>query len=181
MTSDFKIEQARFSAIAEKYCGIVDRAAAFSRTQLLAALYRILPELLCEAIQLPDTDPNDREGADDPKKDLSPTLTNSTISQSDWSSLYQLLRQKFGDADLYQTIFNPTEGKESVTASLADDIADVYRDLRSGLSLASVGAASPADVIWEWRFGFYSHWGNHAINALRTIHHILGGYFEDGP
>ncbi len=28
-------------------------------------------------------------------------------------------------------------------------------------------------VIWDWRFGFYSHWGDHATSALRTIHALL--------
>ena len=180
MTNDWKIEHARFSSIAERYCGLVDSASELTRTQLLVALYRFLPELLSEAIRLPDTDPHDRASNDDPNENLAPKFTHSRLSDSDWSKLFQSLRQKLGDADLYQEIFNPIEGKNSVTASLADDIADVYRDLRDGLSLANVEAASPADVIWEWRFGFYSHWGNHAMNALRTMHHILGGYMEEG-
>jgi Domain of unknown function (DUF5063) len=180
MTNDWKIEQARFSSIAVRYCSLVDSAAELSRTQLLVALYRILPDLLSEAIRLPDTDAHDREGKDEPNEDLAPKLKHPSVSDSDWSNLYQSLRQKLGDADLYQEIFNPIEGKDSVTASLADDIADIYRDLRNGLSLATVEAASPADVIWEWRFGFYSHWGNHSMNALRTMHHILGGYFDEG-
>ena len=180
MTNDWKIEHARFSSIAERYCGLVDSASELTRTQLLVALYRFLPELLSEAIRLPDTDPHDRVSKDDPNENLAPKFSHPRLSDSDWSKLFQSLRQKLGDADLYQEIFNPIEGKDSVTASLADDIADIYRDMRNGLSLATVEAASPADVIWEWRFGFYSHWGDHAINALRTIHHILGGYFEDG-
>jgi hypothetical protein len=31
----------------------------------------------------------------------------------------------------------------------------------------------PNDILWKWRLGFYSHWGKHAIDALRTIHFLL--------
>jgi hypothetical protein len=36
----------------------------------------------------------------------------------------------------------------------------------------------PEDVIWEWRLGYYSHWGHHAIHALLTIHFRLQGVLE---
>jgi len=56
---------------------------------------------------------------------------------------------------------------------LADDFADIYRDLKEGLNLNESHEASPEDNIWHWRLGYYSHWGKHAIDAVRTIHFLL--------
>ena len=58
---------------------------------------------------------------------------------------------------------------ELLTGSLADDLTGVYLDLKSGLDQLRSGVPN-RDVIWEWRFTFWSHWGEHAVNALRIIH-----------
>ncbi|MFE7505205.1 DUF5063 domain-containing protein [Promicromonospora sp. NPDC057488] len=48
-------------------------------------------------------------------------------------------------------------------------MADIWRDLRSGLDWLDSGA-DPADVLWDWRFGFETHWGRHATHALHALH-----------
>lgn len=70
-------------------------------------------------------------------------------------------------------VFDPTKDREAIYGSLADDIADIYRDLKEGLVLHHSGLASPNDILWDWRLGFYSHWGKHSMDALRTIHFLL--------
>jgi hypothetical protein len=52
---------------------------------------------------------------------------------------------------------------------VSDDLADIWLDLKHGL-LALDDGAPPDDVTWEWRFGFYAHWGRHATEALRALH-----------
>ena len=52
---------------------------------------------------------------------------------------------------------------------LADDLADIYRDVKEGLDLAAAGA-SDNEVLWQWQFNFWAHWGQHAVDALRIIH-----------
>ena len=50
-----------------------------------------------------------------------------------------------------------------MAGSLADDAADIYRDLPSGLNDNAVG---------EWRFGFDNNWGKHAAEALYALHSL---------
>ncbi len=53
----------------------------------------------------------------------------------------------------------------------ADDLSDIYADLRVGLDLvAHAGGAIPDDAVWHWSFAFRRHWGRHALNALSAIH-----------
>jgi hypothetical protein len=70
------------------------------------------------------------------------------------------------------------QADEAVMLPLADDLADIHRDLTHGLRALADGAAHE-DVVWEWRFGFYSHWGRHATEALRVLHARLAA--QGGP
>jgi hypothetical protein len=58
---------------------------------------------------------------------------------------------------------------DAVFIPLADDLADIWADLKQGL-LALDAGAPPEDVTWEWRLLFYAHWGRHATVALRALH-----------
>jgi hypothetical protein len=51
---------------------------------------------------------------------------------------------------------------------LADDLADIWRDLKRGLALYSKGNRSAAAC--EWRESFRMHWGSHAAGALHALH-----------
>lgn len=70
--------------------------------------------------------------------------------------------------DAYWEVFDPYEDAEPVAKALADDVLDIYRDVRRGLWFWEKGEM--ADAVWEWRFSFESHWGNHAVDALRALH-----------
>jgi hypothetical protein len=57
------------------------------------------------------------------------------------------------------------EGEPTI-GDLRDDLADIYRDLRRGLTAFE---ESEADGIWEWRFNHEVHWGIHARDALVAL------------
>ena len=77
-------------------------------------------------------------------------------------------------------MFDPydPDGSAPVMASLSDDIADIYRDLQGGLVAFRAGEID--DAVWEWRFGFDTHWGRHAAHGLFALHALitdrLGGH-----
>jgi Domain of unknown function (DUF5063) len=170
----------RFTRVAERYCGIVDAAARLEKEQILLQIYRILPELIGEAIRLPDTNPFEREKEDAQGDQLSPAAPDMSISHKEWQDIYHRLQKKLGDADVYWTVFDPTKDQDVICGSLSDDIADIYRGLRKRLVEFRESASTPSLVIWDWRVGFYSHWGDHATSALRTIHALLQETVGDG-
>ncbi len=157
----------RFGAVAQEFCSLVDSASQIDRKSLLIEIYRVLPRLINEAISLPSIETSDED--DEPKEQ--PHCVRMTEEQ--WGELYHLLKETLGDWDLYWQVFDPTTDKEAVCGTLADDIADIYRDLKEGLSLREQHLAPPEDIIWSWRLLYYSHWGKHAIDALLAIHFRL--------
>lgn len=81
----------------------------------------------------------------------------------------------------YSEIFNPLPvppDEEPVTGNLADDIADIFRDIVEGIRLFDRGQESEA--VWKWAFGIHSHWGEHATSAMRALYWYVSNS-EDGP
>lgn len=89
----------------------------------------------------------------------------------EWTRLSGELRKVFGNLDDYWETFDPTQKAESVSCSLAIDIAEIYLDLKDALKLLKSSAARE-DIYWEWRFDFREHWSRHAASALKVLLHI---------
>jgi uncharacterized protein DUF5063 len=63
-------------------------------------------------------------------------------------------------------------------ADVADDLADTYRDLWSGLVLYRLGR--PEAAAWEWSFSFRAHWGHHVAGARYALHAwFVENYFAE--
>jgi hypothetical protein len=81
--------------------------------------------------------------------------------------------------DYYGEIFDPlmVPPEEAGVGSLADDLADIYRDVVTGLRAYRKGMRSEA--LWEWGFGLQVHWGEHATGAIRALHCWLAANAPD--
>ena len=90
-----------------------------------------------------------------------------------WSGLYHLLREKLGPLDTYWALFDSTKKEDLVQGTLSADLPEIYFDLKRDLNLDKTGI-SQADFAWELRFSFWSHWGRHALEALKAMydHHL---------
>ncbi len=167
----------RFALVAQEFCSVIESASTSSRTNLLLNIYPILPRLIAAAIDLPDVSiaDEDEESTEPGRFQPSP---NVRLTDEPWGQLYRLLKEKLGDWDAYMQVFDPTEDKEAIFGTLADDLADIYRDLKEGLVLREKKLASSPDIIFNWRILYYSHWGKHAIDALLVLHFRLQGYLE---
>jgi hypothetical protein len=59
-------------------------------------------------------------------------------------------------------------------STLSDDLADIYRDLRASL-LGDPARIQTNDALWDLRFSFETHWGQHAVSALAAMQALLFG------
>jgi hypothetical protein len=100
------------------------------------------------------------------------------IRYEEWASLWNRLGELLGDARYHWGYFDPTEPRDSqekpIIHDLADDLADIYRDIQDGLRTwdADVEGYGP-HTIWTWRFNFQYHWGHHAVGAMRALHQLV--------
>lgn len=84
---------------------------------------------------------------------------------------YQRIYKRFGALpfNYYSECFNPliVPPEEPVVADLADDLADIWRDVNGGLMLYESG--SPESAAWHWSNHYSFHWGHHATAALYAL------------
>lgn len=146
----------RFAEAAANYCAWSEAPHKDEIEDARAAL-RHLSELHALALGL-------RELGSAPEVDV------DRLSDAAWRSAYErFTRLPFVH---YASIFDPVGemGREPdvVTGDLADDLADIYRDLCAGLAMFRAGHVSSAE--WEWAFTFRHHWGRHAASAIHALH-----------
>ena len=161
---------AQFAAVATQFCKLVDDASSLDRTDFLKQIYQILPKLMDLAISLPDPDETDDEADEedfDDENAAPPKAGAVATGHEEWKRRYAQLTNVLGDWDKYREVFNPYRDADVIYGSLADDLADIYSDLYKPLSSVSMSAD---EKIWNWQFSFQTHWGHHAIDALRAIH-----------
>lgn len=162
----------RFAPVAQRYCSLVDSRSALEKPEFLLQIYRMLPELIAEAIRLQEVVFGDDENEEQDAR-LRQIRVKTEMNQVEWGQHYTSLKEKLGDWNLYWQVFDPRTDNEAIYGSLADDIADIYRDLKNGLALRESNEVSAYIIVFDWQFKYWSHWGKHAIDALRVIHFIL--------
>jgi hypothetical protein len=83
---------------------------------------------------------------------------------------------ELGEKAFYHEIFDPTYNKEKEATQgwLVDDFGDIYHDLKIELYKIDTIDTEDAveDALWQLKWGFSHHWGNHCINALRYLHYL---------
>ncbi len=141
---------------ARNYCNLIDRVQG--RNDWLAHLFQILPRLHAEVVVLH----NEGQGL------IPPELADF----DDRFALFTRLRAWLGERDMYWLEFDqPTDAPsddEHRTGSLADDLTDIYFELKRGLNL--LDAAGPDEVAHLWEVGFKNHWGQHLVDAERHLY-----------
>ncbi len=146
---------------AERYCALIEAAGSYDREAFVAALVPALAGLLSAASELPAVLPGSGDLAGRP-------------SDEEWGRRLKAVQSVLGDWTYYRTTF-AIRGDADAAVSMGfldDDLADIWRDMRHTLR-ALEGGAPIVDVTWEWRLGFYTHWGEHATQALRVLHERL--------
>lgn len=147
-----------FASSARNFCKWAESSSDPSTTDMNTAR-RLLIDLHSSAVELPDI--FDEQAPDAP-----------SVTDLQW----QEVLHRFSSLPLkgYWDVFNPLEKDEAVFSILADDLSDIYRDVKSGLLLYEEGHLTGA--AWEWRFSFLSHWGDHLVGAQRAIHWWFADY-----
>jgi hypothetical protein len=73
-------------------------------------------------------------------------------------------------SEVWNPIAVPAEA-DPIVGDLADDLADIYLDVKRGL--LHLEHDHPFDAAFHWAFMFRVHWGRHATSALRALHCYL--------
>ena len=148
---------ADFVAEARRFCTLVESEGNEATTfeeECLAVLLRLYQRLLL----LPRVDPIEFESPE-------------RIPHEEWQTVRERTAHRI-NSDQYWEVFEPFAEKkpEPIYGSISDDLADIWRDLKMGLSALDTGKPNCVEsAVWHWRFGFGSHWGYHVAGAIRAL------------
>lgn len=82
--------------------------------------------------------------------------------------LFTRLYEALGERDGYNYEFDAREGQR-LSGSLADDITDIYFDLKRGLELLEQYPGEPSIAASDWQQSFEFHWRHHLVDAERQL------------
>jgi len=140
--------------MARTYCEAIDGSAA-NDERWLAQVASLLPRLHAAVVSLSSGNGNGN-GNHAPVVDLDARF-----------ELYTHLRELLGERDSYWMEFDVAEDGHSMSGSLADDLTDIYCELKHGLKLLD---GAPDKAVDGWRQGFRLHWGQHLLDAERHLY-----------
>ncbi len=153
-------------AVAHEYCVFLEKAENASADQIVSFFQKIAPLLYLKGAMLPTgifTEPEHIE---------------RFVTEEQWEGIFKILREKFAGIDLY---FALDENNDSHQFSLADNMADVYQDMKDFVLLfQKAPMASKTAAVAELQRLYETHWGKIMLRALAAIHSIV--YREnEGP
>ncbi len=142
-------------AAAEAYCGLIDQAEPNNATWF-ENLFQSLPRLHAAVTAL-----NIAMDGDYPP---------ARIDIDARFELFSKLREWLGERDGYWLEYDTSSAihPQHMTGSLADDLTDIYFDLKPGLEL--LPKAREEQVVQFWQASFELHWGQHLVDAERHLY-----------
>ena len=160
--SKLPLQCSRMAAVAGEYCALIDNGISHFATNdvgWLSQLGKILPRLhvAVAALYTPSSDGHIYRFYDDEKRCEMFLMLNAML-QCD-SSLWSAYKDS--SVDLYR--------QRLLCERMADNLADMYFDLKRGLELLQNDPVAAAE---NWQHSFYVHWGKHLLDAecwLRAV------------
>lgn len=187
-----------FADLSRRYCDIIESRSGVTPGQLLVAVQPVLMHLCLAAWELSCNTTCDDDDSDlgsqflveniDATIARLETLKGTNVDNSavlcgmtlgEWWTLFQDLQKQLRGLSFWTPSFVLEQSEPSAEAeSFADGLADIYRDLRWGLSKwNNPGANDRVEAVALWNYSFRKHWGTHALDVIRAIHALS----HEGP
>lgn len=142
------------SVVAKEYCSLIETVEEID-SQWLRRLAQILPQLHAAISAL-----------DDAEQEVDPPNLSDLDARFD---IYAELHRLLGRRDGYWMEFDVACDGQCMTGSLADDLTDIYCELKHGLSTLE---QEPQRACSDLRASFMVHWGQHLVDAERHLYSL---------
>jgi hypothetical protein len=149
-----------FVTVAVQFCNNVENITNTNQTQLSDWAAKILPLLYLKAVLLPQIEI--------PESDI-----QTNITEEQYETIRTALEAVFAADDIYLEVFidDMKYSDTPVRASISENLADIYQDIKNFVSIYEVGNT---DLMYEALAfcisNFADDWGQKLVNVLRAIH-----------
>jgi hypothetical protein len=153
-----------FVTVASEYCTSVEQVAKITADGNLRKMQKLLPLLYLKAAMLPKIER------------LLDEELEKYVSELDYNVLHQKWLVLLNEYDSFYEVFDPAIqfGQETVTASVSENLLDIYQDLKNFLIAYSLGNEEVMnDALVDCVEHFEEFWGQQLVNVLRAVHMLV--------
>lgn len=157
-----------FVTVCVEFCAFLEKDEVKSRNEWLGKIIRILPLLYLKATLLPET------------VQLNDELLETFVNEEDYARIETKVVSIMGEDDIYLDVFveDMKYSDMPVSASISEDIADIYQDIRNFVSVYQYHlTAQMNDALSRCVENFRTYWGQKLVNVMRPLHALY--YFDD--
>jgi len=153
-----------FVTVGVEFCAMLESEEAVARREWLIKMSRLLPMLYLKAALLPETIAVDEAPAE------------TFVREEDYVCVAGKVASIMGGDDVYLDVFvdDMKYSDTPVSASVSENIADIYQDLRNFVSVYQYEMGDrmleALAVVTE---NFKNYWGQKLVNVLRPVHTLL--------
>ncbi len=145
--------------VANEYCLFFEKVGQYKRQDILTYFQKVAPLLYLKGSLLPPVEVEDTEALE------------RFVTEEQWETIFKALREQFKDIDVY---YVHDYNHDSVEASLADNMADIYQDMKDFLMLYQKNrTAARQNAVEQLRDLFRWRWGPVLLSAMGAVHQIL--------
>jgi len=173
-----------FVAAALDFCGLIDRKARCSNQRFFKKVLTATVRLYSCGIALPDVkpEPGFNPGGEWFEKNKGLPIEEQLKHDPkllERAKQRQLIRpniaRSLGGELPYRMVFEPFRDEKAISATVSDDLEDIYLDVKEGLLMLKDQKRISASTVWTWKFKLQIHWGRHAVNVMNALHSLCFG------
>ncbi len=153
-----------FVTVSREFCQIVDNCNQLSKQEFISVQLKLLPLVYLKAVVLPKA----IEELNDPLE--------KTCTEEIYEEVKVTIEAKLGKHNDYLEVFTPdiNRSEGALSASVAEDLADIYQDLTDFLANYRTGITEIMnDALFELQSNFELFWGQKMVNCLRALHNVF--------
>lgn len=149
--------------VANEYCHFIEKAHEYETKDILEYLQKVFSLLYLKGSLIPKVEVQ------------VPEANERFVTEQTWESIFNELRNKFKPNDEFWVMDHiDFKDNEPVKVSLADNLTDIYQDLKDFVLLYAKGTdAAKENAVHDCRIFFQSHWGYRLVQSQKYIHHML--------
>lgn len=152
-----------FVTVGVEFCLLLEQVQRLERSDFVDKSVKILPLLYLKAALLPETLSESEE------------LLEEFVTEEAYAMVVNEVSAVLKESDDYLETFHPDMkySDTPVIASISEDLADIYQDIKNFVSTFSIGhEPSMYEALVICKTNFASFWGQKLVNVMGALHHL---------
>lgn len=155
-----------FAAVAAEFCSFLESLTDKGQADTTDTLTKILPLLYLKSSVLPPIEI---------EYEIFPEIT---VDEDAYTFILNSLFDKYKANDAYLEVFidDMKYSDTPISASISEDLTDIYQDLKNFISIYQLGIEeSMYEALYNCQGNFKLYWGQKLVNVLRALHTLKYG------